>query len=102
SGVRVRVREVLRPRAIQRPCVLKVYTGTTWGSRRDQEERFGKADSDDITVGRPIPWYLNNHGPPPSTSLRRQTAPCSCSIGEDAMNRDNHTVRLSLCESEQH
>ena len=27
---------------------------------------------------------------------------CSRSIGEDAVHSDNHTVRLDICESEQH
>jgi hypothetical protein len=46
------VSEVLRPRAIERPCVIQVKTGTNWDSRRSQGTMCGKADSDDIPVGR--------------------------------------------------
>ena len=58
AGVRWMVREVLRPRAIQRPCVRQVETGTNWDSRRSQGTMCGKADRDDSTVGRQTRFYL--------------------------------------------
>jgi len=45
------------------------------------------------------PW---RHHPLPSTSLRRQTVPCSHSLCADAVHRNNHTVRFSICASGQH
>ena len=80
------------------------------GSRRYQGNMVGKADRDNITVGRQTRWYLKKPYAVLSvpartardTSLLLQTGPCSHSIGEDAVNGDNHTVRLYICESEQH
>ncbi len=69
AGVRVMVREVLRPRAIQRPCVIQVEPGTTWGPGSSQGSMCGKEDRDDISP--PLPSH---------PSLRRQTVPGSRSL----------------------
>ena len=88
TGVREMVRAVVRPRAIQRPCVREVPPGTTWGPERLR---------DDGREGRP-----RRHRSPRSPRLRRQTVPGSRRRREDFVTRDNHTISLCLCASAQH
>jgi hypothetical protein len=52
AGVRVMVREVLRPRAIQRPCLIQVKPGTPWGSRYSLGIMCRKEDRDAIALHR--------------------------------------------------
>jgi hypothetical protein len=52
TGVRVMVSEVVRPRAILRPCVLQVSMKTTESARRAPGTIGGKEESADSTGGR--------------------------------------------------
>ena len=88
SGVREMVRAVVRPRAIQRPCVREVPPGTPWGPERLR---------DDGWAGRP-----RRYRSPRSPRLRRQTVPGSRRRRKEFVPRHNHTVRRALCVSAQH
>src|SRR5262245_49351342 len=57
AGVRLMVREVGRPRAIQRPCVIPGEIVTTWGSRHYPGKMCGKEDRDDSIVSRQTRCY---------------------------------------------
>jgi hypothetical protein len=59
AGARVMVREVVRPRAILRPCMIHVSMITTGGSKRYPGTMCGKADRDDSTSGRQTRCYWN-------------------------------------------
>ena len=104
SGVREMVREVVRPRAIQRPCVREVPPGTTWGP--DMRRDDGRA-------GRPrrhrSPLYKGNvcpDGAPGSRATRfwSQTTDGASLTQEEGgfCYPDNHTISLCLCASAQH
>ena len=125
AGVRVILREVVRPRAIPRPSVRHGETVTPWGSRRSPGTMGGKAHRNDSTGGRqprgahkgtvgpdgapgsraPSFWpsttptlYRRKKGPPPASAgrARSQRMP-SCATTSLAGARSGRAGRCGPC-----